>query len=221
MPRLFIFANSSCHNRSGEEATSLSDAISRLGLELVRNTALALAVKQLVLSDKHKSIAEHLRRIWIMSMRFSSLSHAVTSYAANVRDEDAFMCGLFHEIGKAYILTKASAFPEFLGDKQTLQGVLDEWHTQIGQCVAEAWEFPDEVIRSIAPLEHFDEHTHLEPELVDVVYAATLLHRVDEEEWPEMLTHPVFRKLNIGPEDVVVLNDRFALKLDSIQQTLS
>ena len=101
--RLFVFANSSYHNRSGENVTSLSEAISRLGLELVRNTALALAIKQLVLSDQYKSIAPVLKQIWVASMKLSSLSHAVASYASHIREEDAFMCGLFAEIGKVYI----------------------------------------------------------------------------------------------------------------------
>lgn len=219
--RLFIFANSSYHNRSGEEVTSLNDALSRLGLELVRNTALALAIKQLVLSDKHRSIAAHLKRIWILSMRLSSLAHALASYAPGVRDEDAFMCGLFHEIGKVYILTKAGDFPGFLDHEDSLRSILDEWHTQIGQCIVETWGFSDEVVRSLDPGEHFDGHTHLAPELVDTVLAATLLYQVDEANWPDLMTEIVFRKLGIGIDDLGELGDRYRLKLESIQRALS
>lgn len=219
--RLFIFANSSYHNRSGEEVTSLVDAISRLGLELVRNTALALAIKQLVLSDKHRSIAPHLKRIWILSMRLSSLAYAAASYAPNVRDEDAFMCGLFHEIGKVYILTKARDFPGFLGNETSLKSILEEWHTQIGQCIVENWGFPDEVVRSLDPGEHFDGRTHLGPGLVDTMLGATLLHQADEDNWPELMTEPVFRKLGISVDELPELGDRYRSKLDSIQQSLS
>jgi len=219
--RLFIFANSTYHNRTGDKVTSLHDAISRLGLELVRNTALALAIKQLALSDKHRSIAPHLKRVWILSMRLSSLAHAVASYVPNVRDEDAFMCGLFHEIGKVYILTKARDFPGFLDDVNSLNSVLDEWHTQIGQCIVEAWGFPGEIVRSMAPGEHFNGRTHVEPELIDTVLGATLLHQTDEDNWPELMTEPVFRKLGISTDKLAELGDRNRLKLDSIQQSLS
>jgi len=219
--RLFVFANSSYHNRSGEEVATLNDAISRLGIEVVRNTALALAIKQIVLSGKHKNIAAHLRNIWVTSMQLSSLSHAVASNTPGIRDEDAFLCGLFHEIGKVYILTKANDFPEFLGDEASLQGVLNEWHRQVGQCVVEAWGFPEEVVRSLNPEEHLEERTHLAPTLVDAIFAATLLQKSEESGWPALLEHSVFRKLGIESGQLEDLGERYRTKLESIQQALS
>ena len=45
--RLLMSANSAFHNRAGIEIVDLNLAISRLGFEAVKNTAIALAVEQL------------------------------------------------------------------------------------------------------------------------------------------------------------------------------
>ena len=219
--RLFVFANSSYHNRSGEKVTNLDDAIARLGIELVRNTALSLAVKQLLLAEKHKAVLTYLRAIWANSMRLASLSYAIAERNPRLNEETAFMCGLLHEIGMLYILTKAKDFPEFLGDEATLRDVLNNWHGQVGRCIVEAWGFPEAVVRSMDPAEFLDEHTHLEPDFVDTVYVANRLLSTAEDEWSLVLEEPAAQKLDIDADAVDSIKQRFTEKLATVQQSLS
>ena len=219
--RLFVFANSAYHNRSGEKVASLEAAIARLGLELVRNTALSLAVKQLMLAEKHKSVVGYVRNIWARSMRIASLSFALAELSDDVNEESAFMCGLLHEIGMLYILTKAKDFPDFLGDDASLKEVLNEWHTQVGRSIVEAWGFPKEVVQSMDPVEFLNEHTHVPAAPVDAVYAATRLLDISEDDWSGLVNLPACQKLNVNEESLPRLVTAYRDKLASVQQSLA
>jgi len=219
--KLFIFANSSYHNRSGEAVTSLEVAMSRLGLQLVRNTALSLAVKQLMLAEKHKSIVADVRVIWSTSMRLAALSFAIAEKSGHVDEETAFMCGLLHQIGKLYILTRAKDYPDFLGDKTSLQEVQDEWHPQIGRSIVEAWGFPENVSQSLDPKEFRDERTQLQPAPVDVVCAGVRLLSMEESDWPEQMQESVWKKLRLDEHDATAIATSYREKLATIQQSLA
>jgi len=219
--KLFIFANSSYHNRSGEPVTSLEVAMSRLGLQLVRNTALSLAVKQLMLAEKHKTIVADVRQIWSSSMRLAALSYAIAEKSGRVDEETAFMCGLLHQIGKLYILTQAKDYPDFLGDKTSLREVQDQWHAPIGCSIVEAWGFPSAVFQSLDPNKFRDERMQLQPAPVDVVYAATGLLSADESTWSESMQDPVWQKLRLSENDAATIADGYQAKLATIQQSLA
>ena len=149
--RLFVYANSAYYNRANIRIDTLEGAIGRLGFEVVRSTAMSLAMKQLYKADKQDKAARHLRAVWARGMKLSSMAHAVSARAPHLNDETAFLCGLMHEVGKLYILTKAEEFPEFLGDADSLNEVMDEWNPQITKSIVESWGFPDEVAESTDP----------------------------------------------------------------------
>lgn len=219
--KLFIFANSSYHNRSGEAVTSLEIAMSRLGLQLVRNTAISLAVKQLVLAEKHTSIVADVRLIWSSSMRLAALSYAIAERSGRVDGETAFMCGLLHQIGKLYILTRAKDYPDFLGNKTSLRDVQAQWQAPIGCSIVEAWGFPQPVFESLDPGKFRDERTQLQPAPVDVVYAATCLTAADDSTWSELMEDPVWQKLRLNGEDATTIASCYQEKLATIQQSLA
>ncbi len=219
--RLFVFANSALHNRSGKRVTTLDAAIARLGLAVVRNTALSLAIKQILLAQKHETIVPYLKAIWAKSMRLASMAYAVAGINGDVDDETAFMCGLLHEIGKVYILTKAKDFPGFLGDDESLKSVMADWHPQVGRAIVETWDFPHHVAESLDPKEFLDEHTHLPAAPVDVVHLAGLLLAKEEQAWPELIVEPASQKLGATPAKLETLAEAYREKLSTMQQSLA
>lgn len=219
--RLFVFANSAYHNQTGDRIDSLDAAISRLGFELVRNTAVSLAIKQFFLGEKHKEIAPQLRSIWTRSMKLSAMAFALAERHEDVNEETAFMCGLFHEVGKLYILTKAKDFPSFLGDTASLKTVLEEWHPQIGKNIVEAWKFPADVCESLDAEEYLVELTHDSPKLVDVVFVARLLLDSSSDGAPDLDSIPSCVKLGVTEETMPAIVSAYEEKLQSVQQSLS
>ena len=219
--KLFVFANSAYHNQTGEKIESLETAISRLGLELVRNTAMSLAVKQLLLAEQHKNIVGQIRKVWARSMQYSCMSHAVAAQTDGLNQETAFMCGLLHEVGKLYILTKAKDFPEFLGEQEAFNDVLNEWHSQVGRCIVEAWGFPQPVVESMVAAEFLDEHTHLPPEMVDVVFVAGMLLHDSDNDAQEFGVVPACQKLGINEDSKHRISTAYQEKLASVRQSFA
>lgn len=219
--RLFVFANSAYHNQTGDHVDSLDTAIARLGFELVRNTAVSLAIKQLYLGQKHKEIAPQLRRIWTRSMKLSAMAFALAERHEDVNEETAFMCGLLHEVGKLYILTKAKDFPSFLGDTASSGAVLEEWHPQIGKNIVEAWKFPADVCESLDTEESLVELTHAAPTQVDVIFVACLLLDASSDAVLDLGSIPSCVKLGITEETMAAIISTYEDKLHSVQQSLS
>ncbi len=219
--RLMVFANSAAYNTSGENVTSVEAAISRLGFELVRNTAISLAIKQLFLGEKHKAIARHVRNLWAGSMQLSSLAHALAENHEDIDEDTAYLCGLMHHVGKLYILTKAKDYPEFLGNAGALQLVIDEWHGKIGKSILETWGFPAEICESVDPGENLDEHTHLAPTMADVMFVAQRLFAAADEGAPDFAAIPSCVKLGIDEQSAAEVLTAYREKLQSVQSLLS
>lgn len=173
--RLFVYANSAYYNRANLKIDTLEGAIGRLGFEVVRNTAMSVAMKQLYSSDKNNPSTKHLRAVWARGMKLSSMAFAIAELKSNLNQETAFLCGLMHEIGKLYILTKAEEFPEFLGDPESLTAVMNEWNPQISKSIIESWGFSQDVIESTDPATYIDNDINTPPNMVDVLVIAKLL----------------------------------------------
>lgn len=170
--RLLMSANSAFHNRAGIEITDLNLAISRLGFEVVRNTAITLAVEQIFSASQHKELKYALKEIWNNSLSLASMSFVIARNAGNVNPDNAFLCGLLHEIGKLYILTKAQGYPKLMGDDASLQAVLQRWYSSVGRSIVEAWGFSTEIADSLEAEEHLLDDTRAAASLVDVLFLA-------------------------------------------------
>ncbi|MDJ0939378.1 MAG: HDOD domain-containing protein [Woeseiaceae bacterium] len=219
--KLFVFANSAYYNRANVEIETLDGAIGRLGFEVVRNTAMSLAMKQLYASEKHSHAAKHLRAIWARGMKLSSMAFAVSRRSTAVNDETAFLCGLMHEVGKLYIVTKAEEFPEILGNAQSLEAMFEEWNAQISKSIIEAWGFTQEMAESADPGQYLDEDPESPIKLVDVVQVAKLLVDDADVEGLELDSVPACVKLGINKETLPKVLGDYREKLTSMQQSLT
>ena len=219
--KLLLYANSAYHNRTGAKVANLEAAIAKLGLDLVKSTAVALVVKQLVLAQEQSRIRKHVHDIWSRSIRLSAMSHALAEQHDELNEETAFMCGLLHDIGKLYILDKAKDIPGFLTDAESFRHVFEEWSPQIGRCIVEAWGFPTDVVESVDPGEFLDEHIQRAPTMVDVVYIAANLIDGNDGKLQDILAIPAARKLHITEESVPIVFADYKEKLATVRQSLA
>lgn len=220
--RLFVFANSALYNRANVSIDTLDGAIGRLGFEVVRNTAMSLAMKQLYNSDKNDESARHLRAVWARGMKLSCMAYAIAELRPELNHETAYLCGLMHEVGKLYILTKAGDFPDFLGKPESLNSVMDEWNPQISKSIVESWGFPDEVAESTDPASYVDHNIGTEPTLADVMSVAKILIDGNEEKLATLFEEDVScAKLNFNENVAADVMQAYREKLNSMQQSLS
>ena len=220
--KLFVYANSVYYNRANVEIDSLEGAIGRLGFEVVRNTAMSMAMKQLHSSDKKSKSATHIRRIWARGMKLSSMAHAVAGQRSYFNRETAYLCGLMHEVGKLYILTKAEDFPELLGNVESLQQVLEEWNPQVSKSIIESWGFPDEVAESADPASYVDDGADSTATLADVMFVSKLLVDDNDTKLSAVFEDsPSCRRLGIDEKVAAQIMLAYRDKLKSMQQLLA
>ncbi|HNP63451.1 MAG TPA: HDOD domain-containing protein [Woeseiaceae bacterium] len=220
--RLFVFANSAFYNRANVKIDTLDGAIGRLGFEVVRNAAMSLAMKQLYGSDKNDKSAKHLRAVWARGMKLSSMAFAIADTQPHLNSETAFLCGLMHEVGKLYILTKAEEFPEFLGNPQSLSLVLEEWNPQVSKCIIESWGFPDEVVESTDPETYQNHDIDTPTSLVDVIRVAKMLLDSNEQKLQVLFENDLScQKLAMSDNSMSRVMDAYRAKLQTMQQSLA
>jgi len=218
--RLLMAANSAFHNRAGIEIVDLNLAISRLGFEVVRNTAIALAVEQIFNASQHETLLDRLKDLWSRSMSLSSMCYVIASTDPSLNSDHAFLCGLLHDVGKLYILTQAKEYPGFLGDTESLNSVLHDWHQSIGCSIVDAWGFDAEIARSVDIDENLDTESNLGASLVDVVYTAIALLDNAEAALSKTPRHPSLRRLKVNQESFEELREAAELHAQSMRHSI-
>jgi len=218
--RLLMSANSAFHNRAGIEIVDLNLAISRLGFEVVRNTAITLAVEQIFAASEHKELKNAVKEIWSSSLSLASMSFVIARSEGKLNPDYAFLCGLLHEIGKLYILTKARDYPGLMGDADSLNTVLEQWYTSIGKSIIEAWGFSPEIADSVESDENVSDDENAAATLVDVVYLAKLV--LDDME--NVAETDSFQghagKLNVNAESLPALQEAYELHAQSMRASV-
>lgn len=218
--RLLMSANSAFHNRAGIEIIDLNLAISRLGFEVVRNTAITLAVEQIFAASEHKELKSAVKQIWISSLSLASMSFVIARNEGNLNPDNAFLCGLLHEIGKLYILTKARDYPALMGDADSLNTVLDQWYASIGKSIIEAWGFSADIADSVETEENLSDDRNAAATLVDVVYLAKLVLRESDDIAEQESFQGHAGKLNINTDNIPSLQEAYELHAQSMRQSV-
>lgn len=218
--KLLMAANSAFHNRAGIEVVDLNLAISRLGFEVVRNTAISLAVEQIFNAAKHVAMRERLEEIWSRSMSLSSMCYVIARLNAGLNSDHAFLCGLLHNVGKLYILTQAKEYPALLGNSESLERVLNECHGKVGASIVEAWGFPEEIAQSADIEENLISGPDGSAALVDVVFVANSLLDTPDDTFGAEPPHPSLQRLNVTQDAFADLNESAELHAQSMRMSI-
>ena len=216
--RLLMSSNSAFHNRAGVEIVDLNLAISRLGFEVVRNTAITLAVEQIFAASKHKELQTAIKDIWNGSLSLASMSFVIASGVKEVNPDNAFLCGLLHNIGKLYIFTRAKDYSDLLGDEQSLRKILKQWSASVGKSIIDAWGFPGSISASTeAGMERAADNESAT--LTDVVSLAKQIIEFEEDVTQRSGFEASAARLNISADDLPALQASYSMHIASIRQS--
>ena len=217
--RLLISANSAFHNRAGVSIVDLNLAISRLGFEAVRNTAIALAVEQIYNASKRTELRDRMKKLWSRSISLSSMCYVLATGKEHIKPDNAFLCGLLHEIGKLYILNKARDYPRLLGDDASLDKVLADWYPSIGKAIIESWGFPQDIADSMVVAETVHA-ARRSTTLADIVYAAIALLDAPDETLAKVPLHPAIARVITGIDAYAGIKETFDQHVLTVRQSV-
>jgi len=102
--RLMQLAGSVLHSPDGTPARDLQAAINRLGVELVRTTALAIAMSQLLRSKETALFGDFAKALWGHSIGVAAAARLLAQTFTRINPDQALLAGLVHDLGAFYML---------------------------------------------------------------------------------------------------------------------
>jgi putative nucleotidyltransferase with HDIG domain len=160
-PQIVRRANSAIYG-GGSRAKTLENAVSRLGLQELRNTLVTLTAHK-VFDSRSPRIRKAFKGLWEHSLAVAILGRDLVA-ALHVRQsgDATYLAGLLHDVGKPIVGAMLLEAEKLLGgadgwlsDEAWLENVNDS-HRSVGVAVSERWELPDEVSEAIVAVESYD-----------------------------------------------------------------
>jgi HD-like signal output (HDOD) protein len=145
------------------KVSALTDAVTRLGLRGLRSLMITQSLRHLTLAvGTGQSRGD---RLWRQSLASGVIAAAYDS-CFSVCQEDAFLIGLLHDIGKVAILRACHDAGTAAGapvSDALFDYLCQEYHEPVGEALARHWELPDELAqmagshhRSLSGTDHLE-----------------------------------------------------------------
>ena len=201
--RLLKVANSAMVNGAGVKITDIRMAVTRMGFKMAYNTAVAIAVDQLLHSNSVEELRPYLEDLWGHSMKVGALSYVIAKKLTTLNADEAMLAGLLHDIGKYYILTRSERYPVLFSEPGMLEDIMKQWHTGVGRSILDAWNFNEEIAKAADEHETLDRMHFGPPNLTDVVLVANLfshhedLYHLPDLDWEKI---PTLKRLELTSE---------------------
>jgi putative nucleotidyltransferase with HDIG domain len=219
--RVLKISNSSFYGCQRQIQT-LSHAIVVLGFGTLKSLVVAASVKQV-----YQPYGLTEKMLWEHSFGAGLAARIIAIETRVVNEEEAFLGGLFHDIGKIIMNTMDHAqfhdvmqrcYNDGLSFEDAEQRVYSYTHSEVGGLVIKKWNFPDMLMRAVLNHHVFDfseDEDTVQVNLTCVVGLADMLcHKVGigirepDDELDLLQTVPA-QKLGFSEQSMETLLDRF------------
>ena len=173
--RLIQMAGSVLYSPDGTPARDLQAAIHRLGVELVRTSALAIAMSQLLRAKETAVFGDFAKALWGHSIRTAAATRLLAQTYTRINPDQALLAGLVHDLGAFYMLYRAAQYEELRVRPGTVKHVMLQWHEGIGVSLLSALGLPEDIVNAVT--DHDQPRSLPDPlrTLGDLVYVGNLL----------------------------------------------
>ncbi len=223
--RVMSVVNSASYN-TGQPIQNLSQAVSRLGREHIRNLVFSFIVKGMFRTDCTK-LKKRMAALWAHSCHVGAIAAILAKHTPGLDPERALLAGLVHDVGIIPILDRAREHPEVLDDPEVLDRLIDQLRDEIGVQTMRHWGFDQQFIDIAARAEDWQRPGDAIPDYVDVVILAQLHAYIGTSrmaELPRIDEVPAFRKLAGGtltPRGSMMIIDNASREIEELRRLLS
>lgn len=156
--------------RGNAKITSLHNAITRVGLEMVRNLVLCMGVKD-SFSVNRSVLKRIMKGIWDDNTAIAMYAYVLAKHFG-LNSDFAMMAGMLHSLGKLPIIDYASKHDEVLDNVRLFDYLIKTLHKPLGIKILRRWEFQEELISVIENYDEIDKERSGGIDIVDVVIVA-------------------------------------------------
>lgn len=199
--RIIQVANSALY-RGLSTADNVHNAVTRMGLNTVRNLATSLVMKQLFQAT-NPVVDKYLRKTWKLSTDIAAMSAVLAKSYTDLDADSALLAGLTHSIGVSPILVKAESDPTLLNNTDKLDELIYQLYPPVGAAILKSWDFSEAMI--CVPREHLNTARSHDGKVdyTDVVQVA-LIETVSGTNHPmghvETTTVPAFHRIGMADD---------------------
>jgi len=215
--RLIQVSNSPLY-RSRNPIEDLQMAVTRLGVRMVRDLVVSLAMKQIYQATSDV-LDEHFRKSWNTAVEVAAICRMLATTVPGINPEQALLAGLIHNIGALPILVMAEDDDDLFNNSEALGEVINELTSPVGVLIMQTWNFGDAMIDVVKHANNFSYDHGGAADLVDLVQIALLQggHVPSEIDWASV---PAFSKLGMDTEVNVVEIEENQEIIESTKQSL-
>lgn len=196
--RLLQLANSPLY-RARNEIDSLQLAITRLGIRIVKDLVVMLAIKQ-AFSASNSAIEKQFRKVWHTSIDVAAVCRVLAKTQSGLNSEQAVLAGLIHNIGMLPIIELAEREPALFAEPHSLFDISNEIQGNLGEKILSFWNFPQYMIEVVSQWKNFNRQHEDHADYVDIVQAAILHSKHKPSGTPDdWSTVPAIEKLGLDP----------------------
>lgn len=203
--RLIQVANSPLY-RSRNPIDNLQAAVIRMGIRLVRDLVVSLAMKQIYQATSDV-LDDYFRKCWNDSVEVAAISRMLSTTVSGLNAEQALLAGLIHNIGSLPILVMAEDDEDLFQDSDALGEIIWELQGRVGALILTNWHFPEPMIEVVRESHNFSyNRPGNAPGFVDLVQVALLQgNHIPAKHMPKDLGKvPAFAKMGMDAEVNVI-----------------
>jgi HD-like signal output (HDOD) protein len=173
--KLMRLANSAAYATRGQPVRELPLAITRLGLDVVRSTAMSVAMGAILHAKEMVSFSALAQSLWEHSIYSAAASRLLARTYTKISPDEAMLAGLVHDLGAFYMMYRGVQYPELRERPDTLRFLIMQWHEAIGVTLLESLGLPHDIAQASVDHDHPRPVPDIPKTLADVVYIGNLL----------------------------------------------
>ncbi|MDJ0739173.1 MAG: HDOD domain-containing protein [Gammaproteobacteria bacterium] len=186
--------------RFNRKASTVQQAVTRLGRDRVRNLAVAFLLRHAFHTDS-AALQRRAQALWLRSCQIAAISFTLARQLSTLDPERAMLAGLIHLIGRLPVLGLANRHPELFGSRSLLDAAMQAFDKPLGRLVLERWSFDADMLDAVAHAGDWTRVGAALPDYADVVVLAQLhadIGRPGAARRPSLPDVPAFQKLELG-----------------------
>lgn len=222
--RILRLANSAFLNPSMQQIIDLQQAVTRLGTQLVRCTAMSFSLQQMEFGGGQAKLRPRIRQLWGNGALVASIAYVLARETRAAKPDEALMTGLMHNIGNLYITVGTPSRADCDDESDEWQQLVDEWHPRIASSILKHWKFPPEIITAVANQNTENTEARGADGLTDVLIAAIALGSCvfQRELLDDSVTvNPSFHRLGLGSGDCKNLLEAAGVQIKALRAALT